>query len=296
MVAWRPAVEFTGLPLWHRAGLPPAPGAWRRLDIEIEAIDETNCKVQVEDLARSIEAADAGMVMLVGVQSNQFPRALDIASHFAQARHPGRDRRLPRLRDARHARRDAIPRVQASIDLGVSVFAGEAEGRLEAVLQRRVRGSAAAALQLHGRSAGHLEGAAAAVPAGRSRSSVTGRAPRASTPGAAARINARSAPSSTCRAASRAAAAPTISSGHSRQRGAGDPQLLHHRRQFRAQQGLGIDPRPHHRLARGGEAGTQLHRSRSIRSATSCRTSSRSAPRRACKRVSSGSRTSTRTI
>ena len=36
-------------------------------DIDIEAIDETNCKVRVDDLTRSIKAASAGMVMLVGV-------------------------------------------------------------------------------------------------------------------------------------------------------------------------------------------------------------------------------------
>src|SRR5262249_40531578 len=35
-------------------------------DIDIEAIDETNWKVRVEDLTRSIKEADAGMVMLVG--------------------------------------------------------------------------------------------------------------------------------------------------------------------------------------------------------------------------------------
>src|ERR1700752_4742811 len=43
-------------------------------DIDIDAIDETNFKISVEDLTRSIKVADAGMVMLVGVQSNQFPR------------------------------------------------------------------------------------------------------------------------------------------------------------------------------------------------------------------------------
>src|SRR6201987_3309917 len=48
-------------------------------DIAIEAIGEDKWKGRIEDLARSIKAADAGMVMLVGVQSNQFPRSLDIA-------------------------------------------------------------------------------------------------------------------------------------------------------------------------------------------------------------------------
>ena len=47
--------------------------------IEIHAIDETNTRIRPERIAFMIERAGAGMVMLVGVQSNQFPRALDIA-------------------------------------------------------------------------------------------------------------------------------------------------------------------------------------------------------------------------
>src|SRR4051812_9027472 len=49
------------------------------VDIDIHAFDETNTRVRPRRIAALIEAADNGMVMLVGVQSNQFPRALDIA-------------------------------------------------------------------------------------------------------------------------------------------------------------------------------------------------------------------------
>src|SRR3974377_2241510 len=45
-------------------------------DIEIHAFDETNTRIRPALVARMIEAAGGGMVMLVGVQSNQFPRAL----------------------------------------------------------------------------------------------------------------------------------------------------------------------------------------------------------------------------
>jgi radical SAM superfamily enzyme YgiQ (UPF0313 family) len=108
-------------------------------DIDIEAIDETNWKVRVEDLTRSIKAADAGMVMLVGVQSNQFPRSLDIAKQF-------RSRGIQVAIGGFHVsgtlsmlpERD--PGVQEMMDLGVSVFAGEAEGRLEGLLQDAVAG------------------------------------------------------------------------------------------------------------------------------------------------------------
>ncbi len=108
-------------------------------DIDIEAIDETNWKVSVEDLTRSIKAADAGMVMLVGVQSNQFPRSLDIAKQFRRRgvqvaiggfHVSGTLSMLP----------ECDPAVQEMMDLGVSVFAGEAEGQLEGVLQDAVVG------------------------------------------------------------------------------------------------------------------------------------------------------------
>jgi len=108
-------------------------------DIDIEAIDETNCKVRVDDLTRSIKAASAGMVMLVGVQSNQFPRSLDLAKQF-------RSRGIQVAIGGFHVsgtlsmlpERD--PGVQEMIDLGVSVFAGEAEGRLEGLLIDAVAG------------------------------------------------------------------------------------------------------------------------------------------------------------
>jgi radical SAM superfamily enzyme YgiQ (UPF0313 family) len=108
-------------------------------DIEIEAIDETNYMVRVEDLTRSIKAADAGMLMLVGVQSNQFPRSLDLARQFRKHgievaiggfHVSGTIAMLP----------ERDPSVQEIMDLGVSVFAGEAEGRLERVLQDALAG------------------------------------------------------------------------------------------------------------------------------------------------------------
>src|SRR5215213_4182853 len=50
------------------------------VDIDIHAYDETNTRIYPDSIAKLVERADAGMVMLVGVQSNQFPRALDIAA------------------------------------------------------------------------------------------------------------------------------------------------------------------------------------------------------------------------
>jgi hypothetical protein len=49
------------------------------VEFEIHVYDETNARIRPARLARMIERAGAGMVMLAGVQSKQFPRALDIA-------------------------------------------------------------------------------------------------------------------------------------------------------------------------------------------------------------------------
>ena len=108
-------------------------------DIDIEAIDETNWKVRVEEVTNSIKAADAGMVMLVGVQSNQFPRSFHLARQF-------RKRGIAVAIGGFHVSGTLamLPErergVQEMMDLGVSIFAGEAEGRLEGVLQDAVAG------------------------------------------------------------------------------------------------------------------------------------------------------------
>src|SRR6185312_2082939 len=47
--------------------------------IDISAMDETNTRVRIKDIVAQLKAhGNFGMVGLVGVQSNQFPRALDI--------------------------------------------------------------------------------------------------------------------------------------------------------------------------------------------------------------------------
>ena len=48
--------------------------------IEIHPFDESIARVNPKGIASLVKGADAGMVMLVGVQSNQFPRAVDIAA------------------------------------------------------------------------------------------------------------------------------------------------------------------------------------------------------------------------
>jgi radical SAM superfamily enzyme YgiQ (UPF0313 family) len=104
------------------------------VNIDIEAYDEGNTVINVAKTIKKIRAADNGFVGFVGVQSNQFPRALDLARQFRTAGIPvviggfhvaGCIAMLPELPpDLREAR-----------DLGITLFAGEAEGRMAALLR-----------------------------------------------------------------------------------------------------------------------------------------------------------------
>src|SRR6478736_6997362 len=104
------------------------------VDISLEIYDETNAVVEVKGAIKRIEEAGAGFVGLIGVQSNQFPRALDLGRQFRAAGFPvviggfhvsGCISMLP----------DLTPELKAALDLGMTLFAGEAEGRMEGLLQ-----------------------------------------------------------------------------------------------------------------------------------------------------------------
>ena len=104
------------------------------VEIEIHPIDETHTRVRPRRIASLIEEAGAGMVMLVGVQSNQFPRALDIArplrgrGHMVAVGgfHVSGTLAMLKGRDLE---------VRRAEEMGVSLFAGEVEGRLDVVLR-----------------------------------------------------------------------------------------------------------------------------------------------------------------
>jgi radical SAM superfamily enzyme YgiQ (UPF0313 family) len=108
--------------------------------IEIHAFDETNTRIRPDRLARMIEDAGAGMVMLVGVQSNQMPRALDIAR-------PLRERGIQVGIGGFHVSgtlsmlNGVDAHVERATAMGLSLFAGEAEGRLEQVLRDAFAGA-----------------------------------------------------------------------------------------------------------------------------------------------------------
>jgi hypothetical protein len=102
--------------------------------IEIIGLDETNTRIRPEKIAAAIHAAGRGLVCLVGVQSNQFPHALDLARRF---RASGVDVAIGGFHVSGCLA--MLPELPADLveaqALGVSLFAGEAEGRLETVLR-----------------------------------------------------------------------------------------------------------------------------------------------------------------
>ena len=104
------------------------------VEIEIHPFDETNARMRPKRLARMIEEAGDGMVMFVGVQSNQFPHTLDLAK-------PLLERGIQVAVGGFHVSGTMSmlggndPDIHRAKAMGISLFAGEAEGRLEQVLQ-----------------------------------------------------------------------------------------------------------------------------------------------------------------
>ena len=134
---WRGLVPSNTLAVLHGVALDCAQ---RRalgpdVDIEIDVIDETNTRVDILKLvARFREANSSGFVGLVGVQSNQYPRALDIAQPF-------RDAGIPVIMGGFHVSGCIAMLDGTAIDLdlarklGISIFAGEVEDRLETLMK-----------------------------------------------------------------------------------------------------------------------------------------------------------------
>jgi radical SAM superfamily enzyme YgiQ (UPF0313 family) len=108
--------------------------------IDIAVIDETNTHIDVPALLAGLRRhGNFGLVALVGVQSNQYPRALDIARPFREA---GVQVAMGgfhvsgclSMLDGHAVDLDACR------DMGVSMFAGEAEDRLDMVLRDAAAG------------------------------------------------------------------------------------------------------------------------------------------------------------
>jgi len=112
------------------------------VDLYLHTYDETNRRVRPDKIIRMIrKTGGKALIGLVGVQSNQFPRAVDLARPFLAASLPvciggfhvsGCIAMLPEL----------PPDIREAQKLGISFFAGEAEeGRLDEVLRDAWNGS-----------------------------------------------------------------------------------------------------------------------------------------------------------
>jgi hypothetical protein len=110
------------------------------VDAEIFPVDETNTRVRAADIVRQVAAAGGrALVGFVGVQSNQFPRVMDVARPLRAAgvqvciggfHVSGCLAMLPETPDS----------LKEALDLGISLFAGEAEGRFADVLRDAAAG------------------------------------------------------------------------------------------------------------------------------------------------------------
>jgi hypothetical protein len=105
-----------------------------QVEIEIRSMDEDNTRIRTQRLARELKDGQ-GLVILVGVQSNQFPRAMDIAL-------PLRVTGVHVCMGGLHVsgsvstQGGVTTELQEVMNLGISLFAGEAEGgRLDQVLR-----------------------------------------------------------------------------------------------------------------------------------------------------------------
>ena len=103
--------------------------------IDISVIDETNTHVDIAALLAGFRRhGNFGLVALIGVQSNQYPRALDIARPFREAG-------VQVVMGGFHVSGCLSMLDGHAVDLdacqnmGISMFAGEAEGRLDMVLR-----------------------------------------------------------------------------------------------------------------------------------------------------------------
>ena len=98
------------------------------VEIVLNGYDETNTVIPVDDIiGRMKQPGVRGVVCLVGVQSNQFPRAMDMARRF-------RAEGIQVAIGGFHASGciSMLPELptdlQEAVDLGITLFAGEAEG------------------------------------------------------------------------------------------------------------------------------------------------------------------------
>ncbi len=117
-------------------------GALGAVEIEIHQLDETVQRIPVACICRAHRPPHTKVaVMLVGVQTNQFPRAADLAREFRRA---GVEVWIGgfHVSGILAMSHGISPEIQELLDAGVTVVVGEVEGRWEALLRDIVQGTA----------------------------------------------------------------------------------------------------------------------------------------------------------
>ncbi|WP_282607473.1 radical SAM protein [Pelagibius sp. Alg239-R121] len=103
-------------------------------EIVVNPYDEVNTVIPIKKMARRMKAnGNRGLVCMVGVQSNQFPRAMDMAR---QLRKEGIQVAIGgfHVSGCLSMLKELPADIQEAIDLGISIFAGEAEEHFAEVL------------------------------------------------------------------------------------------------------------------------------------------------------------------
>jgi radical SAM superfamily enzyme YgiQ (UPF0313 family) len=109
--------------------------------IEVNAFDEMNITIPVDRIATRIaQPGHSGIVCLVGVQTNQYPRAMALARKL---RAKGAAVAIGgfHVSGCMAMLKELTPELREALDLGIILFAGEAEEHFETFLQDVHRGT-----------------------------------------------------------------------------------------------------------------------------------------------------------
>ncbi len=104
------------------------------IEIRVDAYDETNTVIPIKKIIKQISKEGKGLVGLVGVQTNQFPRAVDLGVAFVKAG-------IPVIIGGFHVSGSLAMLPETPVEIheamkqGLSMFAGEAEHHFNEVLR-----------------------------------------------------------------------------------------------------------------------------------------------------------------
>ncbi|TFG60379.1 MAG: radical SAM protein, partial [Nitrospirales bacterium] len=106
----------------------------QNVSIHVEAYDETHFTIPTKRIIKRIRKGLGGIIGFVGVQTNQFPRSLDLGKPFLEAG-------IPVVIGGFHVSgcysmlKEMPPDIQQALADGFTLVAGEAEGHLETILK-----------------------------------------------------------------------------------------------------------------------------------------------------------------